>query len=115
MEAMACGLPVITTSNNGAADNVTHLKDGFIVPIRSPDAIAEHIEALYRDRELRQVMSEAALTKARKELGWDRYAIRLCDFYGSVLKRKRQLPPCGEGQIASVYSDIAASKVAEKS
>jgi glycosyltransferase involved in cell wall biosynthesis len=86
-EAMACGLPVITTVNAGAADIITHGKDGFVLPIRSPNAIAEHIEMLYRDRELRAAMSSAALAKARSELGWDKYAIRLCDFYRSVLER----------------------------
>jgi glycosyltransferase involved in cell wall biosynthesis len=99
-EAMACGLPVITTSNNGAADSVTHLKDGFIVPIRSPDAIAEHIEALYRDRELLQAMSEAALTKERKELGWDKYANRLSDLYRSVLQFGQKPRLSEEAQIA---------------
>jgi glycosyltransferase involved in cell wall biosynthesis len=99
-EAMACGLPVITTVNNGAAGIVTHGKDGFVVPIRSPDAIAEHIEMLYRDQTLRQAMSDAALAKARNELGWDRYAIRLCDFYRSVLKNRGQPGLSGEAQPA---------------
>jgi glycosyltransferase involved in cell wall biosynthesis len=99
-EAMACGLPVITTVNNGAADIVTHGKDGFVVPIRSPDAIAEYIEMLYRDDTLRQAMSEAALAKARKELGWDRYARRLCEFYRSVLERGGQTGLSGEAQTA---------------
>ncbi|MBF6571131.1 MAG: glycosyltransferase family 4 protein [Candidatus Binataceae bacterium] len=84
-EAMACGLPVITTYNTGAADIVTHGRDGFVVPIRSPEAIAEHLELLYRNRELRDEMSRAALTKAQAELGWDIYAHRLCDLYRSLL------------------------------
>jgi glycosyltransferase involved in cell wall biosynthesis len=99
-EAMACGLPVITTSNNGASDIIDHGKDGFVVAARSPEAIAEHIEAIYRDRELRHAMSMAALAKARNELGWDRYAKRLCDFYRSVLEHKRQAPSPGEDRTA---------------
>jgi glycosyltransferase involved in cell wall biosynthesis len=83
-EAMACGLPAIVTVNAGAADIITHGKDGFVVPIRSPDAIAKHIEMLYRDQTLCQAMSDAAVAKARNELGWDRYAARLCDFYRSI-------------------------------
>jgi glycosyltransferase involved in cell wall biosynthesis len=99
-EAMACGLPVITTVNNGAADIVTHGKDGFVVPIRSPDAIAEHIEMLYRDEPLCQEMSDAALATARNELGWDRYAGRLCDFYRSVLKQSGTPKVSTEAQAA---------------
>jgi glycosyltransferase involved in cell wall biosynthesis len=99
-EAMACGVPAIVTVNAGAADIVTHGEDGFVVPIRSPDAIAEHIETLYRDRTLRQEMSDAALAKARNELGWDRYAGRLCDFYRSVLKHSGRPGLSEEAQVA---------------
>lgn len=83
-EAMACGLPVITTYNTGAADIIAHGRHGFVVPIRSPEAIGEHLELLYRNPELRNEMAEAALNKAQTELGWDIYAGRLCDLYRSL-------------------------------
>ena len=100
-EAMACGLAVIVTENAGTADIVTHGNDGFIVPIRSPDAIAEHLEALYRDRELLQAMSEAALAKAGNELGWDKYANRLCDFYLTALNYNGRPEVSAEARAAS--------------
>ncbi|CAI9084883.1 Glycosyltransferase (fragment) [Methylacidiphilum fumariolicum SolV] len=40
-EAMASALPVITTTNNGASDLVDKGLNGYIVPIRSPERIAE--------------------------------------------------------------------------
>jgi glycosyltransferase involved in cell wall biosynthesis len=93
-EAMACGLPAITTVNNGAADVITDGTDGFVVPIRSPAVIAERLELLYRDEALRQDMSRSALTKARSELSWETYANRLCGFYRSTLSdpKERQFP-----------------------
>jgi len=42
-EAMACGLPVITTKNTGASDLVLPGVNGEIVPIRNPEAIAEAV------------------------------------------------------------------------
>jgi glycosyltransferase involved in cell wall biosynthesis len=87
-EAMASGLPVITTANNGAAEIVHEGKDGFVVPIRSCEAIAERLELLFRDRELLREMSTAALVKARTQLSWKNYAIRLCALYESVFQRK---------------------------
>jgi glycosyltransferase involved in cell wall biosynthesis len=42
-EAMACGLPVIATRNAGADDLIVDGETGFLVPIRSPEALAEKI------------------------------------------------------------------------
>jgi glycosyltransferase involved in cell wall biosynthesis len=100
-EAMACGLAVIVTENAGTADIVTHGNDGFVVPIRSPDAIARHLEALYRDRELLQTMSKAALAKARNELGWDKYADRLSDFYRTAVNYNGRAEVSAEARTAS--------------
>jgi glycosyltransferase involved in cell wall biosynthesis len=40
-EALACGLPVITTPNTGASDLIEPGVNGEVVPIRDPQAIAE--------------------------------------------------------------------------
>jgi glycosyltransferase involved in cell wall biosynthesis len=39
-EALACGLPVITTPNTGASDLIRNGENGEVVPIRDPEAIA---------------------------------------------------------------------------
>lgn len=60
-EALAHGLPVITTANAGSVIR-DHL-DGFIVPIRDAEAIAEKILLLADEDRLRQ-MSESARRRA---------------------------------------------------
>jgi len=87
-EAMSCGLPVIATENTGASELIEHGKEGFIVPIRSPQIIAEYIEKLYIDRNLLHQMSNAAAKKSTSFLGWDKYASQLSDFYLSIYKEK---------------------------
>jgi glycosyltransferase involved in cell wall biosynthesis len=42
-EALACGLPVITTPNTGASDLIRAGENGEIVPIRDPQAIADAV------------------------------------------------------------------------
>jgi alpha-maltose-1-phosphate synthase len=64
LEAMANGLPVITTPNTGAPDFLSDGHDGFIVPVRDAEAIAEKLELLSRDRERLDAMSQAAMQKA---------------------------------------------------
>ena len=51
-EALSRGLPVITTPHTGGPDLMTDGRDGFIVPIRSPDAIADRLTRLAKDRDL---------------------------------------------------------------
>jgi glycosyltransferase involved in cell wall biosynthesis len=71
-EALSQGLPVITTPNTCGPDVLTNGEDGFIVPIRDPQMIAEKLELLHRDRERLRAMSEAASQKA-KTLTWESY------------------------------------------
>jgi glycosyltransferase involved in cell wall biosynthesis len=74
LEAMACGVPVITTPNCGSV--VRDGVDGFIVPIRDAAAIADKIELLLTDRDLRARMGRSARERAR-EFTWARYGERL--------------------------------------
>ena len=59
LEAMASGIPVIVTPNAGA-DAVRDGIDGFVVPLRSPEAIAARLEQLRLDPDLRERMGAAA-------------------------------------------------------
>ena len=50
LEAMACGLPVLTTRNTCAPDIMEDGTEGFLVPIRSPGSIAEKLDWGARNR-----------------------------------------------------------------
>jgi glycosyltransferase involved in cell wall biosynthesis len=83
-EAMACGLPVIATRNAGAEDLLEDGTAGFLVPIRSPEAIAEKLERLAHNSNLLSEMSQSALRKARK-LSWSDYRRRIVEVVASNL------------------------------
>jgi glycosyltransferase involved in cell wall biosynthesis len=72
-QAMACGVPVIATTNTGAEDLFTDGVEGFIVPIRSPEAIREKLEWMLDHREMCDQMSAASIERVKKLGGWDRY------------------------------------------
>lgn len=63
-QAMACGLPVVTT-DTGQMREFTPEGTGFLVPERDAEALADALQRLVEDASLRERMSEAALTYAR--------------------------------------------------
>jgi glycosyltransferase involved in cell wall biosynthesis len=71
-EALACGLPVIATSNVGASDLVCDGREGFVIPVCSAEAIADRLNALYRDRELLTHMSHNSQLTAERQ-SWKVY------------------------------------------
>lgn len=76
MEALSRGLPVITTENTGGPEIIRDGREGFLVPIRSSQAIAEKLERLARDRDLLEMMSESAIECANNWT-WQRYRAQL--------------------------------------
>jgi glycosyltransferase involved in cell wall biosynthesis len=75
-EAMACGLPVIATKNGGADDAIVDGETGFLVPIRSPEAIAEKINWFLANRANLDGMGIAARKRAA-EFTWRGYGEKI--------------------------------------
>jgi starch synthase len=84
LEAMSQGLPVITTCNSGGLDIVTEGVDGFGVPIRSAEAIAEKLELLATDRSRLEAMREAAFATARR-FTWENYQRRVVELLAPLV------------------------------
>ncbi|HEX9342804.1 MAG TPA: glycosyltransferase [Actinomycetota bacterium] len=53
LEAMACGLPVVSTTVAGVTEVMRHGADGLLAPPRDVDAIADHLAVLLADERLR--------------------------------------------------------------
>ena len=60
IEAEAIGRPVVTTDSVGCRDTVVDGKNGFIIPIKDPDALAAALKKLIDNPELRQSMGRNA-------------------------------------------------------
>jgi UDP-glucose:(heptosyl)LPS alpha-1,3-glucosyltransferase len=88
-EALACGLPVITTACNGAGELITRGRQGFVVS--SPDARVQLAEALdlMTDNPARRAMSIEAARLGRGQ-SFERHVSRLVDLFEEVAESKRQ-------------------------
>lgn len=84
LEALAMGLPVITTAHTAGPDLIREGVQGFIVPIRDSAAIAEKLEWLHRDPARLAEMSRQATLRAR-EYSWDNYERTLAACVGGAL------------------------------
>jgi len=78
-EALSCGLPIIVTPNAGGEDLVEEGITGHLVPIRSPEKIAEAIRALLADRNNNECIQKLCQKKAT-QYTWANYAQNIIDF-----------------------------------
>ncbi len=76
-EAMACGLPIITSSRNGGAEIITSGQDGFVLDDPSDYvALADILRRLACDSQEREQIGEKAVATARR-LTWESSAMHI--------------------------------------
>jgi glycosyltransferase involved in cell wall biosynthesis len=78
--AMASGLPVIVTENVGSKDLVVDGVNGYVVPINSPEIIAEKLRYLYLNPDVCKAMGEVARKTVLDGFSWEDYGNRLVAF-----------------------------------
>lgn len=61
VEALAAGLPIISTDKGAIIESVHQNKNGFIVDVSNPEMIAEKLKLLIENPEIRKKMSEESL------------------------------------------------------
>jgi glycosyltransferase involved in cell wall biosynthesis len=88
IQAMACGLPVIATENTGGPDVVENGKQGFIIPIRSVEALKEKISYLYENQGLCLEMGRSAKEKVSSGFTWNDYGDKMVKAYEKILSAK---------------------------
>jgi glycosyltransferase involved in cell wall biosynthesis len=82
VEAMACGLPVITTSVGGVLDIVKHMEDGLVIKPADGDELLAGIRKVLDDPDLQQQLGTAACRTARERFS----SVRVADLYSSLIE-----------------------------
>lgn len=88
LEAAATGLPLIATDIEGCRMVVRDGINGFLVPVRDPHALAEAIERLVCDAELRQRMGKASREIAVQEFDERKILAEWLELYERVLSSR---------------------------
>jgi len=84
-EAMACGVPVVSTDGGALPEVVGDA--GVLVPVRDVGALTEAIAALLEDEGRRRWLSESGRRRIERMFCWRVTARRMSDYYLEVLDR----------------------------
>jgi len=84
LEAMAMGRPVIASEVGGLAFLIQDGINGYHVPTRNPEALAEHIYELLANNQCREEMGRAARHYAER-FDWPIIAHRMLAVYQSLV------------------------------
>lgn len=87
MEALACGLPVITTTANGVSEILQDGRNAFIIDSNDHESLAERLRLLCRDEQVRKRLGEAG-REAIQPYTWQRTAFETLNVYASVLQSR---------------------------
>ncbi|GAB4334508.1 MAG: glycosyltransferase family 4 protein [Dehalococcoidia bacterium] len=85
-EAMAAGLPVVTTSVGSNHETVRDGEHGFVVAPGDVGALREALSRLVDDAALRQAMGAAARSRAHDRMDAGKNAHRVLDYVGAVVR-----------------------------
>ena len=102
MQALACGLPLICSTNTGGEDllrltgdegreidlGITQFAAGFLIPTRSPEAISHCLNKMANEKGLWISMRSEALNIATNNLSWKDYGSRAIQHYLNLNQAK---------------------------
>lgn len=89
LEAMACGLPCVSTPVGGVPEVLEHGVNGLSTPARDGTALQHTLADLFTDRERAVRLGARALQTIRERFSWESNARAHRDLYHSLLAARR--------------------------
>ena len=83
-EAMAGGKPVIGSDSGGIPEQIMEGVTGFLVPVQSPEALAQRMVTLARDSDLRLRIGRAGRRRAERQFNETHVAAGFAPIYRAM-------------------------------
>jgi glycosyltransferase involved in cell wall biosynthesis len=90
LEAMAAGVPTVTTPVGDVAEIVENGRSGIVVPANDLEALTNCIVHLARAEDERRKMGRAARVDVEKRFSFDRLGVQLLATYSAVAEQQRR-------------------------
>lgn len=91
LEAMAFSRPIVTTDMPGCKETVEANQNGFLIPPRDSNALADALETLMSDASLRRRMGDNSRLMVEREFSEERVVLRvLVELYGFPVEESRE-------------------------
>ncbi len=72
LEAMKCGIPIVSTACDGIPEDLTDRETAVLVEENNAQSLAEALQLLIEDKQLRSILSQNALIKFNKHFSFER-------------------------------------------
>ena len=92
LESMACGTPVVAAAVGGLKFSVVDSVTGFLVPPKDPAVLAEKLDLILSNDELRQEQSSMARRRVEEWFAWPRIAARIANLYEELIATQTAAP-----------------------
>ena len=84
IDACAVGRPIVTTNFIGCKDVVDDGVNGFLIPVKDSEALAQKLRILIEDKALRVKMGKAARAKAEQEFALENVIKKHLEIYNII-------------------------------
>ena len=88
LEAMAIGVPIVTTNAGGMAEAVTDAVDGLVVPTRAPEKMADAVEILLADPVKRLELGLAGRRRVERDFSIERQITKFVAEYEALMRSR---------------------------
>lgn len=92
LEAMACGVPVVVSRGAAVQEVLADNENAVLFPARNPAALAERIELLISQPQLRAEIAHAGLQLVRTRYNWEQFAHQVAELSAKLAQREVTLP-----------------------
>lgn len=86
IEAAAVGRPIVTTNSIGCKETVVDGYNGYLIPVKDSDTLAEKLNLLFEDENLRRNMGRNSRILAEKDFSIENVIHRHLEIYSQLSK-----------------------------